>query len=47
MSRGLLDHVQDDPAQIGDGLVRPVEADLAQQSRVQVPRSQVSFEISH
>lgn len=27
---GLLDHVRDDPAKIGDGLIRPVEAKLAQ-----------------
>jgi hypothetical protein len=33
---GLLDHVQDYPAKIGDRLVWPVEGKLAQQSCVQV-----------
>jgi hypothetical protein len=37
---GLLDHVQDHPAKIGDGLVCRVEVKFAEQSRVQVPRSQ-------
>lgn len=32
----LLDHVQGHPAKIGDGLLRPVEPELAEQSRVQV-----------
>jgi hypothetical protein len=36
----LLDHVQDHPAKIGDGLVCRVEVKFAEQSRVQVPRSQ-------
>jgi len=36
---GLLDHVQDCPAKIGDALIWPVEGTLGQQGRVQVARS--------
>ena len=36
---GLLDHVQDYPAKIGDALIWPVEGTLGQQGRVQVARS--------